>query len=348
MELDFYPDGARLLADIGGTNARFALQRQPGRVERVVSLHCASYPRFVDAVRAYLEREGGGTHVRHAVIAIANPIEEDLVRMTNHDWEFSIREARSELGLDTLLVVNDFAALAMSVPELGESDTVAIGGGEARPGGVIGLLGAGTGLGVAGLIPSDSGWTALQSEGGHVAFSPCDVREQEILDFCWKRHTHVSSERLISGPGLCLIHEALAARTPGSWSPLTPAQIVQRGLSESDPLCTEVLETFCGMLGTAAANLAVTLCARGGIYIGGGVVPRLGDWFARSPFRARFENKGRFSAFTAQIPTLVITAPYPALFGAAAMLDRHLAVPAIPMHTAHHARQTTELQHAAG
>ena len=153
-----------------------------------------------------------------------------------------------------------------------------------------------------------------------------DEREQAILSYCWSRWPHVSAERLVSGPGLALIHEALAAgagsrsRTPA----LAPAQVVERSLAGSDPLCVEALDAFCGMLGTGAANVAVTLCARGGIYIGGGVVPRLGEWFARSSFRARFENKGRYSSYIAQIPCFVIHSPYPALSGAAVMLDQHL------------------------
>jgi glucokinase len=288
----------------------------------VATLACDGHPRFVDAVRAYLRRAPGAS-VRHAVIAIANPVEGDFIRMTNHHWQFSIKEARQDLGLDTLLVVNDFAALAMSVPGLGAADLVQVGGGTPRPGGVIGVLGAGTGLGVAGLLPSAQGWTVLQSEGGHTAFSPADEREQAILSFCWRRYPHVSAERLISGPGLPLIHEALCSLRGIEAAPVTPALVVERGL-QGDSLCAEVLEVFCGMLGTMAANLAVTLCARGGIYIGGGVVPRLGDWFAASPFRARFEHKGRFSSFTAQIPCFVIHAAAPALAGAATMLSAHL------------------------
>lgn len=333
-------DGPRLLADIGGTNARFALERGPGRIDAVATLPCAAYPRFADAVRDYLGRHPG-TRVRHAAIAIANPVDGDLVKMTNHAWEFSIAQARAALGLDTLLVVNDFAALAMSVPQLAPSDLAQVGGGAPVADGVIGLVGAGTGLGVAGLIPSGGQWTVLQSEGGHAAFSPCDAREQAILDFCWQRWEHVSAERLVSGPGLSLIHEALAAikglRTPV----LDPADIVERALDGKDALCAEVLEVFCGVLGTVAANVAVTLCARGGIYIGGGVVPRLGEWFKRSPFRARFENKGRFSSYTARIPCFVIHAPCPALAGAAALLEQHLA------RQAEHARRHgTEARHA--
>jgi len=338
MSLGTYPDGPRLLADIGGTNARFALERGPGCITDVATLACAGHPRFVDAVRAYL-RQHPSVQLRHAAVAIANPVEGDFIRMTNHHWQFSTAEARADLGLDTLLVVNDFAALAMSVPGLAASDLVRIGGGAAHPGGVIGVLGAGTGLGVAGLVPAAGGWTVLASEGGHVAFSPADEREQRILSFCWQRYPHVSAERLISGPGLTLIHEALSSMRGVSDGPLTPALVLERGLA-GDALCRETLEVFCGMLGTMAANLAVTLNARGGIYIGGGVVPRLGSWFADSPFRARFEHKGRFSSYTAQIPCFVIHAPAPALAGAAQMLSSKLV--------AHLDKNTAPLQATEG
>jgi glucokinase len=329
MDGALHTDGARLLADIGGTNARFAIERGPGRIEDSATLACADYASFVDAVRAYLARPGvADAGVRHAAIAIANPVDGDLVKMTNHDWQFSIAAARDALGLETLLVLNDFAALSMSVPSLAPADVVQVGGkpGGTKPvdGAAIGVLGAGTGLGVGGLIAVDGRWQVLPSEGGHVAFSPSDEREQALLAYCWTKWPHVSAERFLSGPGLALIHEGLAAIRKLDVPVLRPAEVVERGLDGSDPLCREALEIFCGALGTMAANLAVTLCARGGIYIGGGVVPRLGEWFARSPFRARFDNKGRFSAFTADIPCYVIHAPYPALAGAAALLARHL------------------------
>lgn len=325
MSEEQYRDGPRLVADIGGTNARFALERGPGWIEDADTLPCAAYPRFQDAARTYLARHAGAAgHVRHAVIAIANPVEGDHVKMTNHAWEFSLQAARAELGLDTLLAVNDFAALAMAVPQLAASDLVQVGGGAPALDGVIGVLGPGTGLGMAGLLPTHGRWTVLQSEGGHVGFSPGERREQDILAYCWQRWEHVSAERLVSGPGIALIHDALRACAGLAPAPLAPAAIVERALAGGDALCAETLDTFCAMLGTVAANLAVTLCARGGIYIGGGVVPRLGEWFARSPFRARFENKGRFSRFAARIPCFVIHAPYPALGGAAAMLAQHL------------------------
>jgi len=321
-----YIDGPRLLADIGGTNARFALESAPGKVHGTRTLACTDYPRFVDAVRTYLD--GCAVPVRHAVVAIANPVDGDAIRMTNHHWSFSIAAARSELRLATLVVVNDFTALAMSLPLLGEADLVQVGGGDARPRSAIGLVGAGTGLGVSGLIPAGGRWIPLESEGGHAAFSPMDERELDVLRYCWQRYDHVSSERFVSGPGIALIREALAASRGLPTDPgLKPGDIVAQALAGGDQLSREAVDCFCGMLGTVAADLALTLGARAGVYIGGGVVPRLGSYFADSPFRERFERKGRLSAFTARIPTWVITSPYPALLGASAILADQLAHP---------------------
>ncbi len=320
-----YLDGPRLLADVGGTNARFALERAPGRIDTIRVLRCADHAEFTGAVEAYMA-ESRHPAVRHAAVAIANPVQGDEIKMTNHHWAFSIEATRRHLNLDTLLVVNDFTALAMALPHLEPAHCNRIGGGKARSGGVIGLIGAGTGLGVGGLIPTEGRWIALDSEGGHTSFSPNDEREIAVLRYCWKHYPHVSAERLISGPGIELIYQALAARDAGG----VPAEkfdtpeIVKRALAATDLLCVEVLECFCAMLGTVAANIAVTLGALGGVYIGGGIVPRLGDYFARSPFRLRFESKGRFSDYLSQIPTYVITAPYPAFVGVAAILAGHL------------------------
>ena len=205
-----YLDGPRLLADVGGTNARFALERAPGQIDTIIVLRCADYEEFADACEAYLA-QAGNPPVRHAAIDIANPVDGDEVKMTNHKWQFSIEATRRRLNFDTLLVVNDFTALAMALPHLEQSHVQQIGGGKARPGGVIGLVGAGTGLGVGGLIPTEGRWIALGSEGGHVAFSPMDEREVAILDYCWKTWPHVSAERLVSGPGIEMIYKALAA-----------------------------------------------------------------------------------------------------------------------------------------
>jgi glucokinase len=324
-----FAGGPRLLADVGGTNARFALELAPGRVELIDVLACDDYPTLAAALAAYLAspavKAAGLGPIRHAAIAIANPVVDDLVRMTNHHWEFSIEAMRVECGFETLLVVNDFSALARALPHLPPQQKLQVGGGAPRANSPLGLLGAGTGLGVSGLIPAGTGWTALRSEGGHVTFSPANEEEVAILQYAWTEFEHVSAERLLSGAGVELIYRALARREGRAGERLDAPEISRRALAGECALCDRVLEAFCGMLGTVAGNLAVTLGAQGGIYIGGGIVPRLGERFLRSSFRRRFEQKGRFAAYLAQVPTWVITAEYPAFLGVAAILSEKLS-----------------------
>jgi glucokinase len=320
-------DSPRLLADIGSTYARFALEVGPGTLESKLSLRCADFKDFYTTVCAYLsglspEYRG---NVRHAAIAIANPVAGDQVRMTNYHWQFSIEQVREQLGLDNLVVVNDFTALAMALPGLSQHQRRQVGGGTAVTRSVIGLIGAGSGLGVSGLIPANDGWVALGTEGGHASFSPHDEREVTILQYAWREHKHVSFERLVSASGIELIYRALADRLrTGTTQRLEATEICRRALDKSDNICTETIDAFCGMLGTAAANLAVTQGAFGGIYLGGGIVPRLGDYFDRSSFRQRFENKGRFSDYVKNIPTFVITAEDATFIGVSTILDSQL------------------------
>lgn len=324
-----YIGGPRLLADIGGTNARFALETAPGKIEAIEVLPCAAYPTIADALVAYLGSPAvagkGVTGIRNGAIAIANPVTSDMVRMTNHHWQFSIEALRREVNFDILVVVNDFTALASSLPQLSATQKHQVGGGVAVPGTPLGLIGAGTGLGVSGLIPGKDGWTALLSEGGHVSFSPVNPKEVAILQFAWKEFEHVSAERLMSGAGIELIYRALADQQGVAAEPLSAADISTRALAGECPLCDDVIETFCRMLGTIASNIAITLGAQGGIYIGGGIVPRLGERFDKSGFRARFEQKGRFNKYLCQVPTWVITAEYPAFVGVSAILSERLA-----------------------
>ncbi|CAH0315998.1 Glucokinase [Massilia sp. Bi118] len=310
----------RLLADIGGTNARFALQ-QAGSAgfADIEVLACSDYPAIGDAVRAYLGKAAArglaAEGVKRAAIAIANPVEGDEVSMTNHCWRFSISALKAELGLDALLVVNDFAALAMSLPHLKAEQRERIGGGVEQANKPIGLIGPGTGLGVSGVVPCGGRWTALAGEGGHVSFAPVTKQEMKILQALWEEYGHVSAERLLSGLGLELIHRALAGQR------LSAPEITARALDGSSIACRETVETFCAVLGSVAGNVALTLGATGGMYIGGGIVPRLGSLFTGSRFRERFEGKGRLSGYLARIPTWLITEEYPALRGVAAMLD---------------------------
>ena len=327
-ETQAYPDGARLLADIGGTNARFALETAPHRFEAVAVLSCKGYPSLQEAIAVYLARAEvkavQSTPIRRAAIAIANPVDGDTVQMTNHHWVFSIEALRQELDLETLVVVNDFTALAMALPHLSAEQKMKVGGGAPLPGHPIGLIGPGTGLGVSGIIPSSEHWLPLASEGGHVTFSPVDESETAILRFCWREHKHVSAERLVSGMGLELIYRALNDKAGNPPATLDAAEIGQRAVAGSDAVCVQTVETFCAMLGTVAGNVAMTLGAVGGMYIGGGIVPRFGKLFADSAFRARFEAKGRFANYLAQIPTYVITAEYPAFLGVSAILAEKL------------------------
>ncbi|MEW6021421.1 MAG: glucokinase [Pseudomonadota bacterium] len=318
-----YADGPRLLADIGATHARFALETAPGVLRQTAVLRCDEFSGIVPLLNAYLHAHGG-ERIAHAAFAMANPISGDLVRMTNRDWQFSTDEVRRTMGWSTLLIVNDFTALAMALPGLGANDVLQVGGGKPAPHAVAGVLGAGTGLGVSGVIPTADGFITLGSEGGHVNFAPADEREFAILQYAWREWPHVSNERILSGPGMELVYRALAERNGVQAPGRTAAEIVSCALEENEPLCLEVLECFAGMLGGAAANLAVTLGAFGGIFIGGGIVPRIAPWFATSPFRARFEAKGRFTDYLAQIPTYVIMTPNPALRGVSTILSEHL------------------------
>jgi glucokinase len=319
-------DKPRLLADIGGTYARFTLEVGPGAFAHGASLRCAEHADFHAAVSAYLARLPAGLagRIEHAAIAIANPVEGDQVRMTNYHWQFSIEQMRQRLQLATLVVVNDFTALAMALPRLKASQRRQVGGGTPREASVMGLIGSGSGLGVSGLIPADDGWVALGTEGGHSSFAPRDEREMAILRHALARFPHVSFERLLSGPGLALIHAALAEHAGLTAPPLSAPDITRRALDQGDALCSQTLDTFCAILGTAAANLALTLGAFGGVYIGGGIVPRLGEYFERSPFRARFEDKGRFGSYLRAIPTFVITAEHATFVGASAILAQQL------------------------
>ncbi|MCW3478436.1 glucokinase [Neisseriaceae bacterium JH1-16] len=320
MSIELSSRYPRLLADIGGTNARFALETAPGHWEHVTTVSCRDYPSLELAVRAYYAKTGIG-YVEHAAIGIANPVVGDWVQMTNHHWAFSIEATRLALELSTLIVINDFTALALALPHLPERELVKVGGAESWVGAPLALIGPGTGLGMSGLVPTGTSYVPLAGEGGHASFTPFDEREMSIWRYACTKYSHVSTERLLSGPGLELIYEALQYQAGETGELLSAADISSRGLAGDCPRCRETLDVFCAILGTASANLALTLGARGGVYIGGGIVPRLGDYFAHSPFRTRFEDKGRFSGYLAGIPVYVINTAYPAMYGVSAALN---------------------------
>lgn len=308
----------RVVGDIGGTHIRFALCRDVHDIGRIWVRRTTDYNDLETPLREYLSQDGMPA-VKTAVIGIANPVSGDRITMTNAHWEFSAEATRRALGLDQLLLLNDFTALALSLPHLPADELERIGAGQAVHSAPIGLLGPGTGLGVSGLIPTGDGkWVALASEGGHASFSPCDDTETWLWDEARKVYGHVSMERFLSGAGLQFIHRCLSRKAGQEPGDLSPADISARALGQSCPTSLRALDVFCCILGTAAANLALTLGARGGIFLGGGIVPKLGDYFSRSPFHVRFRDKGRFGDYLAAIPVYVIRSAWPGLVGAAA------------------------------
>ena len=312
----------RLVGDIGATNVRFAWAEDEGRIERIRVFAGDDHATIENAIAAYLAEDDRGEGPREAALAVASPIIGDSVALTNHPWSFTISGLQRHFALERLVVVNDFTANALAMPRLSSTERLAIGGGAPVPEAPVGVLGPGSGLGVSGLVWTSGGWIALSGEGGHATMAAGDERESAVLDRMRKRFDHVSAERVLSGPGLVNLYNILAEIEGVPAAPFTPAQIADRHIGEADPLVRAALAMFCAMLGSFAGNLALTLGARGGIYIAGGIVPRLGASLAETSFRARFEAKGRFQPYLAAIPTYVVTHPIPAFLGLVALLDR--------------------------
>ena len=321
-----------LLGDIGATNARFSLLDAAGRIGQICILACRDYAGLAEAADAYFEGiPSDGAEVdskparpRMAAIAVAAAVTGDQIAMTNHPWIFSQATLKSRLELERLLIVNDFSAVAAAAPHLGMSDLGWIGNGAAPdiyvPEAMIGVLGPGSGLGAGGTLPAGGRWIALAAEGGHVALAPRTERESCVLKVMRQRFGHVSAERALSGPGLVNLYSILAEIDGATPAPYIPAQITDLAAGDGDPHCREALDMFAEMLGTVASDLALTLGAKGGIYIGGGIVPRLGSGFPAERFRARFEDRVRLRPYVADIPSFVIRHPFPAFVGLAALL----------------------------
>ena len=310
-----------LLADIGGTNARFALG-DGTRLHAINTLPTADYPRLEDAIAAYLRAQN--VSVKQASIAIANPITGDRVQMTNHHWTFSISALQAEFQLEKLRVINDFTAQALAVPHLGADEKRLVRAGEAAAGTPLAVIGPGTGLGVSALIPNEhGGWVALAGEGGHVSFALRNDIEVAIWNYAHARRTHVSAERITNGAGLTLIDNALASLRGESPPERSPADITAAALA-NETNARQTLDTYCAALATVTADLVLTLGARGGVYLCGGILPRIADYFINeSPFNARFIDKGRFEGYLAAAPIWLVTATNPGLIGAAAALQQN-------------------------
>lgn len=316
-----HPDFPKLLGDIGGTNVRLALKLSPeSQISHIENLILREHADAASAVGHYLSKVGadqGPLRPVTACLGAAGPVIDGQLKLFNAPWGFSIEALRQALGLRRLRVLNDFTALALSLPHLPSDELRQIGGQAPDPGLTKGLIGAGTGLGVSGLIPSLEGqWAPIAGEGGHVTLPASNEDELALIGLLRNRYGHVSAERVLSGSGLVVLYQAHAELAGVAAESLDPADVTARGLSGQCRLCEAALHSFCLFMGTVASNLAVTLGTQGGLYIGGGIVPKLGDFFVRSGFRARFDAKGRYTDYLRRIPVFVIHTPYPGLIGA--------------------------------
>lgn len=316
----------RLLGDIGGTHARFGWQSDAlSAVVHVQVLPCAAHASLQAAIEFYLAAQNLPPPA-WAALGIANPVTGDAVAMTNHHWRFSVSGLRQALGLRRLLLLNDFTALALALPGLEAQNKRLIdpqGTSIERPEATLALLGPGTGLGVSGLVRGLQQWVPISGEGGHVSLAAANAAEFALIEAMQKRYGHVSAERVLSGPGLLDLYGAWA-EVKGETSPTLggPAAVLEAARADADSTAAQTVKTFVNFLASVAGDLALTLGAHGGVYLGGGIVPRFGELFDPLAFRQRFEAKGRFKPYLEQIPVWLIHSPVsPALQGAAQALQ---------------------------
>lgn len=311
--------GLRLIGDIGGTNARFAIA-EDGQYRKLAHVEVDHFPSLHDALADYLKTLSDAERSDlPGALAIAGPVLGDTISMTNKAWSFSVTDLKTSLGLRSLAVFNDFAATAQAIPHMPASDLFEIGSVAGKKKGNIGVIGPGTGLGVGALVPSGLEWITVAGEGGHTTLAASNVEEEEIIRRLRHRWSHVSAERVLSGAGLVNLYEALCAIDGIEPLMLSPADVTKRAMDQSDEVCVRAFACFCQFLGSVAGDLALTIGAFGGIFIAGGILLRFKEAFAASGFRAQFESKGRFATMLAGIPTYLILEESPALLGLANM-----------------------------
>lgn len=308
-----------LLGDIGATNARFAIADKDV-LGQVRSFEVAQYPQFKDALAAFLEEVR--SPITNAMIAVAGPIVGQRAKLTNQAWTIDAGELKYSFGLQAR-ITNDFRAVALSLPTLKSADLVAIGGGKIEEEAPKAVLGPGTGLGVACLVNDSLDRVVISSEGGHATLAGTCDREDRIIQYLRGKFGHASAERAISGSGLENLYQAIAAIDGLAVDNQSAADITNHALAGDCAIAREALHTFCSFLGSFAGNLALTFGAKGGVYIAGGISPRILDFLTGSEFRRRFESKGRFRSYLESIPSYVIVHPAAAFLGLQSLLDLH-------------------------
>jgi glucokinase len=303
-----------VLGDIGGTNARFAVL-QDGVLGDVEHMKVSEYPQFADALDTFIKSRPGGRSIRRAIFGVAGVVERERCALTNNPWIVAADELRARFGFSTVHVVNDFEALAWSLPHLSANDLRLIGGDKPNAAAPMVVLGPGTGLGVAAYIHNDRGDFVLRSEGGHATLPSTSLREDAVIAKLRDQFGHVSAERVLSGPGLENLYRVIASLDSKTVAQCTAAEITEAALANSCTISRTALDLFCGLLGGVAGNLALSFGAQGGVYIAGGIAPQLQDYLPQSEFRSRFEAKGRLTSYLKPIPTYLVLHDDPAFVG---------------------------------
>jgi glucokinase len=306
-----------LLGDIGGTNVRLAVFAD-GRLEPIERLPVAGHANLAEAAAAFLSRQAERNRITSAFLAVAGPVEGGRCEIVNSRWVIDARELERALGIEVRLL-NDFEAIAWSLRKLGPRDVVQIGGGHVEPGQPMVVTGAGTGLGIAAFVPERG--RVMPSEGGHASLPGNSDREDAVIGLLRRKYGRVSAERALSGPGLQNLYHAIAQLDHADVADKTAAEITDGALEGTCAVSKASLDMFCAMLGTVAGDLALLFRARGGVYLAGGIVPRIVDYLAGSEFRQRFEGKGRVRSYLEAISTSVIVHPNPAFLGLVSIIE---------------------------
>jgi glucokinase len=306
-----------LLADVGGTNARFAVLAG-GAIGPIEHIRVADHTRFEGALAAYFESHRGGAAPRQAIFAVAGVVEGGRCIMTNSPWVVDAGALRTRFGFADVHLLNDFAAVAWSLPQLATEDLRQIGGGQPKPDALKLALGPGTGLGVAAYLPVHGG-LVLGTEGGHASLPGGSAREDAVISALRSKFGHVSIERVLSGPGLLNLYQAIAALDGVTVPERSSHDIREAAIAGTCVVSRAALELFCAWLGEVTGNFALSLGAQGGVYIGGGFVPKMRDELLHSQFRARFDGKGRMSEYVKAIPVYLIGHDDPAFIGLRAL-----------------------------
>lgn len=331
MTLLASPAGIGLVADIGGTHARFALSTATHEIRDALVLDADQYESIEAAAEAYLARIGRPAMLQAAVLACAGPIEAGTVRFSNSHWHTSEPGFGARLRIPAVRLINDLAAVAWAVPLMKPEDLRQVGGPAlGAPEGTIAIVGVGTGFNAAAFLPGETAETVIGGEYGHTGFAPTDAEDVEIWRMIGGRFGRVSIERVLSGPGLLNVYQAICAMAGAQAVAMTPAEVSEAARAQ-DQLAIRAVNRFCAILGTVAGDVALAYGAAGGVLVAGGIAPTMLTELDGSHFRTRFEAKGRLADHQKAIPTAVIVNPTPALLGSAramTVLHRPRAHPA--------------------